>query len=80
MWDGNPAANCYEEEHEWMHITLSKQIYFFLRGKMQDAFGVQSSEKTAASEGLGNSLTSVIRKWCVFHPGINKAFVHLRDY
>lgn len=45
-----------------MHITLSKQIYFFLRGKMQDAFGVQSSEKTAASEGLGNSLTSVIRK------------------
>lgn len=47
---------------------------------MQDAFGVRSSEKTVVSEDLGNSLTSVIRKRCVFHPGINKAFAHLRDY
>lgn len=38
------------------------KYFFFLRGKTQDAFGVQSSEKTAVSEGLGNSLTSVIRK------------------
>lgn len=35
-WKSRGKLTC-KEEHEWMHITLSKQ---FSEGKMQDAFGL----------------------------------------